>query len=274
MALFAGAGSLPVYVAETAIQKNISVVPYMIGHDNKTLKKVCGHAGYKLVPGLLNRTLTLLNKENITAAVFAGKVNKWLLLKDPRLDEMALKAIKSLSRLNDDAVMLWLINALAHHGINVLPQSLFLQSFLLPAGQMTRTVLSAQQRKDASYGFELAKEMGRLDIGQSVVVHEGMAIAIEAIEGTDHCIKRAGKLAGKKGGVLVKVAKPNQDNRFDIPTVGLQTLKCMKRAGLKALVTEADQTLYVDSPAMRAFAERHNLAIESMAAATATDNTA
>lgn len=109
----------------------------------------------------------------------------------------------------------------------------------------------------------MAKEMGRLDVGQTVVVHSGMLIAVEAIEGTDECIKRAGNLAGGKGGVVVKVAKPVQDQRFDIPTVGLRTLKAMKKAGLQVLVTEAEQTLYLEPEEMAAFADRNRMVLLS-----------
>lgn len=266
IALIAGAGELPIQVARHAVQNGITVVPFMIGSDNRRLKQVCQQKGYEIVPGLLGRTLELLQQEGITHLVFAGKVNKWILLRDPRMDAMAVNALKQLVRLNDDSVMLWLIEQLSQVGIEVLPQSIFLKDLFLEDRLLTAHQPTPEQMRDAVYGFDMAKEMGRLDIGQSIVAHAGMIIAVEAIEGTDECIKRAGKLTGKKGGVLVKVAKPNQDQRFDIPTVGVNTLKEMQKAGLTSLVTEAKQTLYVEPREMTAFANRHNMLILSTTA--------
>jgi UDP-2,3-diacylglucosamine hydrolase len=261
--LIAGSGQLPVHVALNAKRHGIAVIPFMIGRDHQELKQVCQEKGHDIVPGLLGRTLALLQQESITHLVFAGKVNKWILLRDPRVDAMAVNALKQVVRLNDDAVMLWLIEQLQAVGIEVLPQNVFLKDLFLEECVLTSHQPTAEQLRDAAYGFDMAKEMGRLDIGQSIVVHSGMIIAVEAIEGTDDCIQRAGKLTGKKGGLLVKVAKPNQDQRFDIPTVGLNTLKSMHKAGLSALVTEAGQTLYLDPKEMTAFANRHRMLILS-----------
>jgi UDP-2,3-diacylglucosamine hydrolase len=148
-------------------------------------------------------------------------------------------------------------------GMHILPQADFLRDLFLPDCLLSRRAPSEQELRDVRYGFEIAKEMGRLDIGQTIVAHSGMILAVEAIEGTDECLKRAGQVSGKKGGVVVKVAKPNQDQRFDIPTVGLRTLHSMHRAGLHMLVTEADQTLYLEPEAMTAYANRHDMIILS-----------
>jgi DUF1009 family protein len=244
--------------------RGVEVVPFMLGKGTGALRDLCRHPGHRITPGLLRRTLDLLVRENITHLVFAGKVNKWILLRDPRLDELATSALRTLARVNDDAVMLWLVEQLEQRGIRVLPQSDFLDDLFLPETRLTARAPNADEWRDARYGFEIAREMGRLDIGQSVVVHAGMILAVEAIEGTDECLRRAGKLTRKKGGVVVKVAKPGQDQRFDIPTVGLRTLKTMHRAGLHMLVTEADRTLYLEPAEMAAYADRRNMIILSM----------
>lgn len=266
IALVSGEGQLPLHVARDARQRGIEVVPFMATvstGDARKLRDICKHKGHKIVPGLVRRTFELFVQEGISHVVFAGKVNKWILLRDPRIDDIAVEAIRRMARLNDDAVMLWIVEQLQERGLQVLAQSCFLQRFLLPESLLTERAPTEQDMRDVHYGFEIAKEMGRLDIGQTIVVRSGMILAVEAIEGTDECLKRAGKLSGKKGGVVVKVAKPEQDQRFDIPTVGLRTLKVMRRAGLHMLMTEANRTLYIEPEEMRRFADRHNMIILS-----------
>lgn len=265
IALVAGEGQLPLHVARTAQIQGLEVIPFAVGKDNPKLRDLCRQKGHRIVPGLVRRTLDLMAEEKISHLVFAGKVDKWVLLKDPRVDDIAVEAIKQFSRLNDDAVMLWIIEQLEHRGIQILPQADFLRDLFLPERVLTTRKPSQQELRDAQYGFEIAKEMGRLDIGQSIVAHSGMILAVEAIEGTDECLRRAGRVSGKKGGVVVKVAKPDQDQRFDIPTVGLRTLKTMRKAGLHMLVTEADQTLYLEPEEMIAFANRHDMIMLSIA---------
>jgi UDP-2,3-diacylglucosamine hydrolase len=264
LGLIAGEGSLPLHVARNACKRGITVVPFLISRETGPLRELCGQAGHRIAPGLVRQTMDLLVEEQITHLVFAGKVNKWILLRNPRLDDLAADAIKTMARLNDDAVMLWLVDQLEQRGIQVLPQSDFLENLFLPEQILTTRMPNEEEWRDARYGFEIAREIGRLDIGQSIVARAGMILAVEAIEGTDECLRRAGKLAARKGGVVVKVAKPGQDQRFDIPTVGLRTLKTMQRVGLHMLATEADRTLYLEAPEMIAYANRHKMILVSM----------
>ena len=264
LGLIAGEGSLPLHVARNARSRGITVVPFLLGRETGPLRELCDHTGHRIAPGLMRQSMDLLVQEQITHLVFAGKVNKWILLRNPRLDDLAADALKTLVRLNDDAVMLWIVDQLEQRGIQVVPQSDFLENLFLPENVMTARAPSEDDWRDARYGFEIAREIGRLDIGQSIVAHAGMILAVEAIEGTDECLRRAGKLAAKKGGVVVKVAKPSQDQRFDIPTVGLRTLKTMHRVGLHMLATEANHTLYLEAPEMIAYADRHNMIMVSM----------
>lgn len=264
--LIAGEGLLPVQVAENATRQGIEVVPFVVGgslvnSNHSTLKTICKQTPQKIVPGLVNQALDMLKAAKIQHLVFAGKVNKWILLRDPRIDTRALEAMKAASRLGDDDVMRRISDELALEGITVLNQTRFLDNLFLPEGTITQNHPDDRQWKDIAYGFEMAKEMGRLDIGQTVVVNHGMMIAVEAIEGTDECLKRGGKLAGKKGGVVVKVAKPDQDQRFDVPTVGLRTLKTMKQSGLTVLATEAGQTLFLEPEEMATYANHHGMVI-------------
>ena len=219
---------------------------------------------HRITPGLLAQNLELIRNEGIQQVVFAGKVNKWLLLKNPKLDKMAIEALKQYANNSDDAIMHWIVEALEKEGLTVLSQTRFLTDLFVPEGVLSDTRPDEMALRDIQYGFGIAKEMGRLDVGQTIVVKNGMLLAVEAIEGTDECIRRGGKLARKKGGVVVKVAKPKQDQRFDVPTVGLGTLKRMQRYGLNILATEAEQTIYVDKAAMIAYANQHKIIITSV----------
>lgn len=262
--LIAGEGSLPLHVVRDAQARGIEVVAFNMFSGNRAeLKKLCGGAAHKITPGLLRQNLALLQQNGITDIVFAGKVNKWLLFRDPRLDEMAIGFLRQATRLNDDSIMLWIIRQLEEQGLRIHPQTAFLQSLFRAPGVLADYQPTERDLQDIEYGFEIAKEMGRLDVGQSIVVKNGMLLSVEAIEGTDECLKRAGQWARKKGGVVIKVAKPDQDQRFDVPTVGLRTLKTMKRAGLHLLATEANETLFLEPEEMIAFANRHGIGIVS-----------
>jgi len=140
----------------------------------------------------------------------------------------------------------------------------FTQEHLAPEGVLTRTQPTAAQLADAEFGWRIAKEMGRLDIGQSVAVKEMEVIAVEAIEGTDHMIERAGTLCPRGGWTLVKVAKPNQDKRFDVPTVGPETIENLRRHGAKMLVIEAGQTVIVERERLIAAAHSADIVVAAM----------
>ncbi|MEI8377787.1 MAG: LpxI family protein, partial [bacterium] len=149
---------------------------------------------------------------------------------------------------------------LASIGVEVLDQTIFIQNLMIPKGVLSKTQPTPEQIQDVEYGYEIAKQMGDLDIGQSVVIKNKMIMAIEAIEGTDCAIERGGKLA-KKGAVIVKVSKPNQDKRFDIPTIGLRTLKKMKSVKASVLAVEANQSIIVQQEKMTEFADKNKIVI-------------
>lgn len=262
IAVVAGEGHLPVEVAKTAQAQGYGVIGFSLFGDNVAALKPYCLSVERMTVGLIDKNLARAKALGVTALVFAGKVNKWLLLQDPRMDARALNWLSQLATKNDDSVMISIIEALEAEGLKTWPQTRFLGHLFAKTGVLAGLhPPSVAQLHDINLGFALAKEMGRLDVGQSVVMKDGMILAIEAIEGTDECLKRAGKLAKGKGGVVVKVAKPNQDERFDVPTVGLRTLKVMKAAGLKVLAVEAGQTLMLDEAAMALYAQKHGLCV-------------
>lgn len=259
--LMAGDGTLPVQMAKTAKENGFEVVAISLSSDNcKELQKYCSKV-YSFSPGQVNSITKAIMGENIKQLTFLGKVSKTMLLKRPLLEPRAIEMLREVPKLNDDAIMLKIIQEMEDHDITVLDQTIFIKSLMVQKGVMTKTKPTDEELADIEYGYKTAKQMGELDIGQSVVMKDKMVLAVEAIEGTDKCIKRGGKLAKKKGGVVVKVAKPKQDKRFDIPAVGIKTLKTMKKYGIKVLALESGETIMVEANKMIEFADKHNMVI-------------
>ncbi len=168
--------------------------------------------------------------------------------------------MRSIKRWNDDEVMLLVVREFEKIGVTVLNQTIFIKNLMIPAGVLGKHQPSKEQLEDVNYGFWLAKEIGKADIGQTVVVKDKMVMAVEAIEGTDNCIRRGAKLA-RGGACVVKVAKPAQDQRFDIPAIGLKTLKHMRSCKAKLIALEANETIIVDQEATIKYADKHGIVI-------------
>ncbi len=258
--LIAGDGSLPVKMAQYAKENGFEVICISLANDNvNQLKKYCSKV-YSCHPGEINRIESILKEEEIKQATFLGKVHKRVLLQLHKFDKRAIELLKSMERLNDDEVMLLIVREFEKSGITVLDQTIFIKNLMVPSGVLGKVKPTETQMEDVNYGFWLAKEMGKVDVGQSVVIKDKMVMAVEAIEGTDVCIKRGAKLA-KKNAVVVKVAKPAQDKRFDIPAVGLRTLKTMKKYKANLLAIEANETIIVEQEKVVKFADDNNIVI-------------
>ncbi len=258
--LIAGDGSLPVKMAQYAKDNGFDVVCISLSNDNvKDLKKYCSKV-YSCHPGEINRIEKILKEEEIKQATFLGKVPKSVLLKLYKFDSRAIDLLKSIKRLNDDEVMLLIVREFEKAGITVLDQTIFIKNLMIPAGVLGKNKPTQAQLEDVNYGFWLAKEMGGVDVGQSVVIKDKMIMAVEAIEGTDACIKRGAKLA-KNDAVVVKVSKPKQDKRFDIPAIGLRTLKTMKRYKANLIAVEANETIIVDQENVIKYADKNDMVI-------------
>jgi hypothetical protein len=167
----------------------------------------------------------------------------------------------------DDTLLMAIVDACARDGIQFVPATDFAPELLVKHGTLSRRPASDAERQDIAFGWRLAKELGRLDIGQTVVVKGRAVIALEAIEGTDQCIRRAGSLCPPGGFTVVKVAKPQQDMRFDVPTVGLSTLETLIEAGGRVLAVEAGKTIILDELEVIEFANRHRLTLIAINAA-------
>ena len=163
----------------------------------------------------------------------------------------------------DDTLLLALVDAFARRDIHFVPATDYAPELLVQCGQLTKRGLTLAQENDIAFGWDLAKEMGRLDVGQSVAVKGQAVLAVEAIEGTDQCIRRAGSLCPSGEFTVVKVAKPNQDMRFDVPTIGLGTVRSLHEAGGRVLAIEAKKTIVVGEDELIAYADQHKLVIVS-----------
>lgn len=164
----------------------------------------------------------------------------------------------------DDTLLGALTNAFATDGITFHPATDFAPELLVKPGQIAGRPPTASQQTDIEFGWQIAKMMGRLDIGQSICVKDRAVLAVEAVEGTDACILRAGELCKKGNFTIVKVAKPQQDMRFDVPTVGVRTLRTMVAAGANVLAVEGNRTILLDDEEFRQFANQHKLSVVAL----------
>jgi len=243
--IIAGGGQFPYLFAEAAKKAGRQVV--IIGHKGEThpeLEKISdSFCWIKL--GQLGKILKYLRKEKVHEAVFLGTITKTRIFKDILPDLKGLTLWNKIDIKQDDAILRAIAAELEKEGVQVLESTLYLQDLLFPAGILTKKKPSGDQRRDIEFGWKMARETGRLDIGQCVVVRDRTVLAVEAIEGTDAAIKRGGML-GREKAVVVKVKKPNQDFRFDLPATGLKTIETMHEVKASVLAVEAGQSLLFD----------------------------
>lgn len=244
--LISGAGNLPRIIAEDAKRRGYKVVAIALEPvaDPKKLEPVADVVE-KISVGKLGKILDALKKHGVREAVMAGKVSKEIIYSGRVTPDMrALRLLWRIKDRNDDTILLALTEELESEGIKLLETTGFCSDMLTPKGVLTKKEPSKSEWKDIEYGFRLAKEIGRLDIGQTVVVKEQAVMAVEAIEGTDKAIKRGGKLA--QDVVVVKVAKPGQDLRFDVPVAGMSTIDAMIGVEARVLALEAGRTILLE----------------------------
>ncbi len=266
--LLAGSGRFPILFAEAARRQGIPVACVGIRFEaSEALRDLCD--SFKVVGvSKLGGMIRAFRKMGASQIVMAGKVTKNVmytplrfvrLMPDARMIRMWYSTCHADKR--DDSILLAVIAEFERDGMSFASALDYCPELLVDRGTLTRRPPSSRERADIAFGWSLAKEMGRLDVGQSVAVKEKAALAIEAIEGTDRCIERAGLLCRAGGWTLVKVAKPQQDMRFDVPTIGLSTVQNLHKAGARCLAIEAARTIVIDQPEVIALADRLGLTI-------------
>ena len=194
--------------------------------------------------GQLNRLLKFFREQKIPHAIMAGQIAPKNLF-DLHPDWKALLVLAKLKQRNAESIFAAIGNELAKVGVDLLPATTFLEEFLAPPGLIAGPKLTRREEEDVDLGWKIAKEIARLDVGQTVIVKNGTIVAVEALEGTNETIKRGGNLA-RKGAVAIKVAKPYQDMRFDVPVIGVETIRIAADAKLRAIAIEAGKTLLLE----------------------------
>ena len=259
LGLLSGIGHLPVDVAQSAKAMGYRVVAIGVvpGVDPGLSASV--DAYYDIHIGKLGKIINTLKKNQVTKVTMIGKVTKEILYSEGAIipDFRAIKLLTSLPDRKDDTIMNAIVKELEEEKMEVMDQTLLIQPLLPAPGVLSKRKPTAGELEDIEFGFQVAKEIGRLDIGQTVVVKNKAVMAVEAIEGTDACILRGGTLG--KGVIVAKTAKPAQDNRFDMPSVGVRTIESMIAAGAAGIVMEAGRTLLVERERTLALADEHDM---------------
>lgn len=247
--IIAGGGQFPELFIRAAQKAGRRVV--VIAHKGETEESVAEAADavcwVKL--GQLGKLLSFFKEQAVKETVFLGTITKTKIFRDVLPDFKALTLWNKIDRKQDDAILRALASAIEDEGINVLESTLYLQDLLFPEGVLTKNKPNKQQRLDIEFGWQNARAIGSMDIGQCVVVRNCSVVAVEAIEGTDATILRGGLLAKEKC-VVVKVRKPGQDFRFDLPATGLTTIDTLKKVNGSVLAVEAGQSLLFDRDKM------------------------
>ncbi len=259
--LIAGNRKFPLLFCAAAKKRAYHIVAVAIkGDTSPALKKLVDKI-YWLRLGEFTRLFEIFKKEGVTKVVMAGQISPHRLFSKEVSKNKAIQDI--LSSIRDkkaDTIFGAIAQKLKDSGIELADSTIFMEEFLPAKGTLARREPDFAEWEDIHFGLRLAKEIAYLDIGQSVAVKHKAVVAVEALEGTDNLIRRAGKIAGK-GAVMVKVSKPKQDMRFDIPVIGLTTVKNLIKAGVCCLAIEADKTLFIDKEASIRLADKKGLAI-------------
>jgi len=258
--LIAGKGQFPLLFAQAAKNQGFQVIA--VAHRGETDPGLAAlvHRLHWIYVGQLGKIIRIFKSEGVHRAVLAGGISRGRLFREFRPDLKALSLIRRVGGGQDDRLLRAVADELEEEGITIAPSTLFLDELLAPSGQLSRRAPTPEELRDIDFGYQIAQEIGRLDIGQCVVVRRQVVVALEAIEGTDETIRRGGRLAGP-GAVVVKVSKPRQDLRFDVPAVGLETIKTLAEVKAAVLAVDAGKSLIFDRAAMLQEAGRHRIAV-------------
>jgi UDP-2,3-diacylglucosamine hydrolase len=265
LGLIAGNGRFPFLVLDAARGAGHAVT--IVGLKDETFPELADVAArppaadfHWISLGQLGRLISVLKEAGVTQAVMAGQVKHTKLFADIVPDLTLAGVLMRLKARNTDALIAGVADVLRDRGIELLDSTAFLTPLLASEGVLTRRAPTDEEQRDLAFGYGIADAIARLDVGQTIAVKSAAVVAIEAMEGTDAVIARAGQLAGA-GVRIVKVAKPNQDMRFDVPVVGVSTIEAMKSAGATALSVDAGKTLMIDGEAIVRAADEAGICI-------------
>ena len=265
LGLIAGNGKFPLLFAAEAKRAGYTVIA--VAHRGETEEQLGAIADALtwVYVGQLGKIIAVFKRAQVTEAVMAGGIRKVKLLSHFRPDLRGVRFLARVKSREDDVLLRGIAEELASDGIRILESTLCLPEIICPEGVLTKSAPDEQQWEDVKVGFRIAKEIGRLGIGQTVVVKNQIVVAVEAVEGTDATIQRGGDLA-KAGCVVVKVSKPQQDLRFDVPAVGIDTVARLHEVGAAVLALEAGKTLLLERENLLAQADAAGLAVVGVSA--------
>src|SRR6267143_304223 len=269
--LIAGNGRFPFLVLEGARSQGIDMAVIALKEEASVeLEKIATRLHWVSL-GELSKTIDLMHQEGVKQAVMAGQVKHNKIFSCIRPDWKLAKLLFSLPRKNTEALIGAVARVLEEEGIRLVDSTLFLKPLVPDAGVITRRAPNEHEAEDMAYGLGVARQIAGMDIGQTVVISDRACVAVEAMEGTDETIARAARITGGKPLVVVKVSKPGQDMRFDVPVVGLPTIEQMRSAGATALAVDAGRTLLFDRERLIELADAARIAIEAIPATATTE---
>lgn len=260
LGLIAGSGAYPLLAAESARRAGVKriVAAAFTGETDPKLEAAVDAIEWMRV-GQLGRLIAFFQNVGVRQAMMVGQIAPNNLF-NLRPDWKALLLLARVKRRNAETLFGAVADDLSQVGVELLPAFTFLEEHLASSGIIAGRALKAREEADVAFGFDVAKEMSRLDVGQTVVVKNGTVLAVEAFEGTNEALKRGGAL-GRKNSVMVKVAKPNQDMRFDVPVIGAETVRIAAQANVRVVAVEAGKTLLLEKDELADTAERLGISI-------------
>jgi UDP-2,3-diacylglucosamine hydrolase len=269
--LIAGNGRFPFLVLEGARSQGVEMAVIAIKEEaSPEIERVAKRLHWVSL-GELSKTIELMHQEGVSRAVMAGQVKHNKIFSSIRPDWRLAKLLFSLPRKNTDALIGAVARVLEEDGIRLVDSTIFLKPLLPEPGVLTRRAPNERESDDIAYGLGIARHIAAMDVGQTVVISDRACVAVEAMEGTDETIARAARIAPGRPLVVVKVSKPGQDMRFDVPVVGLPTIEQMKCAGATALALDAERTLLFDRAQLIERADAAGIAIEAVPPAAAAE---
>ena len=269
--LIAGNGRFPFLVLEGARSQGIEMAVIALKEEASPELEKSAKTLHWVSLGELSKAIDLMHKEGVTQAVMAGQVKHSKIFSAIRPDWKLAKLLFSLPRKSTDALIGGVARVLQDEGIQLVDSTLFLKPLLPAPGILTRRAPTEQESADIAYGHSIARQIAAMDIGQTVVIADQACVAVEAMEGTDETISRAARIVSGKPLVVVKVSKPRQDMRFDVPVVGLPTIEQMKSSRATALAIDAGRTLLFDRQKLIEVANEANIAIQAFAPPVAAE---
>jgi hypothetical protein len=263
--LIAGNGQFPFLVLQSAREQGLDVIVAAIKEETFPEIESCGYPVHWLGLGQLGKLIQVFRKAGVQKAIMAGQVKHVQIFGSSLPDFAMIRMLASLKQKNTDSLIGGIARALQESGIKLIDSTILLKPHMAPEGKMARRNLNEQERADLEYGRPIAHRIALMDIGQTIVVRDQAVVAVEAMEGTDAVIRRAGELANGKNLTVIKSSKPRQDMRFDVPVIGVATIENMKVAGATALIVDAHRTLMLDAKHLIELADQEEIAVLGMA---------